>query len=284
MVSKRSKDVWWGRASKHDLTAKTARWFWQLWASNPTTQNFGLHAKGQTQTTYPSRQGLLRALWRHECLYHACRHEHCVELACSAWQITIRSSTYTLWHTYLISSFFTCAEFVRWSNKVGTNEASTSKSVSIKTVHIQLRPTSDLVTVIWFFLWIFTLALFPSDFDLDPFITRADIGHCEIGKELKTRDCEELSLDWRRTAINGKKIFSLIGHGGQYFVMNQILKSLLKPRNPWEGMYGETPDALRQRSRWGTIIMRLRGLRVMRIPIRHIYGPLRNLRSVIIVT
>lgn len=25
--------------------------------------------------------------------------------------------------------------------------------------------------------------------------------------------------------------------------MNQILKSLLKPQNPWEGMYGETPDA-----------------------------------------
>lgn len=30
--------------------------------------------------------------------------------------------------------------------------------------------------------------------------------------------------------------------------------------------------------------MRLRGLRVMRIPIRHIYGPLRNLWTVIITT
>lgn len=64
----------------------------QWWASNPTTQNFGLHAKGQTATTYPSRQGLLRALWRLECLYHAYRREHCVELVCSARQITIRSS------------------------------------------------------------------------------------------------------------------------------------------------------------------------------------------------
>lgn len=66
-----------------------------------TLRFFGLHAKVQTQTTYPSPWDLLRVLWRLECLYHACRREHCVESVWVGQAIKIRgSNSHSMAHVF----------------------------------------------------------------------------------------------------------------------------------------------------------------------------------------